>query len=109
MACIDNNVTLQSLHICTWLQVSLGVIPKNENKNDEMTAILEDLQKYVPQDSTKKPITIGFGGDQLTAERIRQCQLLRKHSFKTHDQLDGFTPFASDWHAEANLLQVHVN
>ena len=28
--------------------MSLGVIPKNENKREEMTEIVETLQEYVP-------------------------------------------------------------
>ena len=30
------------------LQVSLGVIPKNENKREEMTEVVEALHQYVP-------------------------------------------------------------
>ena len=30
------------------LQVPLGVIPKNENKREEMTEIVEALHQYVP-------------------------------------------------------------
>ena len=85
----------------------LGVIPKNENKTEEMTLIVRELQQlYVPRDKANKPISIALGGDQLTVERARVCQDLRKHSLLPDEQLGGFVPFAADWHAEATLLQV---
>ena len=91
------------------MQVCLGVIPKNENKTEEMTQILRELHEYVPQGSAKKPIGIALGGDQLTVERARVCQDLQKHSFEPDEQLGGFVPFAADWHAEVTLLQVNLN
>jgi hypothetical protein len=83
--------------------VCLGVIPRNENKIDEMTLILQDLQRYIPHN---RPVQIAFGGDQLTVERVRVCTDLRKHSFERNEQLGCFFPFAGDWHAEVTLLQV---
>ena len=60
----------------------LGVVPNNENKIDEMTSILRELQQqYVPLHGSSKPIGIALGRDQLTAERARTCQDQRKHSF----------------------------
>lgn len=52
----------------------LGVIPRNENKTEEMTSILKELQQYVPSKGPKEHIPIAMGGDQLTAERARVCQ-----------------------------------
>ena len=85
------------------LQVCLGVTPKNENKNEEMTEILKELHELVPY-KDGEATAIALGGDQLTVERARICQDLRKHSFEPKEKLDGFVPFASDWHAEALLL-----
>ena len=73
-----------------------------------MTSILRELQKYVPEDSSKKPISIAFGGDQLTVEHARTCEDLRKHSLDSFEQLGGFIPFAADFHAEMVLLQVII-
>ena len=83
----------------------LGVIPKNENKMDEMT---EELQHYIPVDYAGRPVSIGLGGDQLTVERARTCQHLRKHSINSVDQLGGYVPFAADFHAEMILLQASL-
>ena len=47
----------------------LGVVPKNENKNEEMVEIVELIQQYVPTDEAFKRVhTVAFGGDQLTVE-----------------------------------------
>ena len=43
------------------LWVCLGVVPKNENKIDEMMSILRELQQqYVPLHSSGKPIGIAL-------------------------------------------------
>ena len=86
----------------------LGVILRNENKLDQMCLILDDLQKYCPihaaevdvklPDGTKlkhrrvKVYEIGIGGDQLTCERIRGAQGLRRNHDSTDHQLKGFVP-----------------
>ena len=85
------------------------MIPKNENKTEEMTSILKELHTYVPLDKTGKQIAIAFGGDQLTVERSRVCQELRAHSLEPTEQLGKLVPFAADWHAEATLLQVCID
>ena len=104
----------------------LGVIPKNENKREEMTEIVEALHQYVPgcddhllkglMDSIFVPTTplhnysfqVPFGADQLTVERTRNVQLSRVNSGNKKDALQGLVPFISDWHAELTLLQVIV-
>ena len=76
----------------------LGVIPKNENKNEEMVEIVEILQKYVPTDEAEKRVrTVAFGGDQLTVERCRGIQNVRVNSDDQVDALEGLHPFASDF------------
>ena len=79
------------------MHLAIGVIPKNENRTDEMTSILQQLHKYIPLDQTGKHINIVLGGDQLTVERARVCQELRKHSIESTEQLGGLTPFAANW------------
>ena len=87
----------------------LGVVPKNENKNEEMVEIVELLQQYVPTDEVLKRVhTVAFGGDQLTVERCRGSQSARVTSDNQIEALEGLHPFAADWHAEVILLQVHM-
>ena len=86
----------------------LGVIPKNENVNEEMVEITEILQRYAPTDEENRVHTVAFGGDQLTVERCRGIQGARLNSGDQIDALDGLHPFTSDWHAEVILLQVRL-
>ena len=44
----------------------------------------------------------------MTSEKTRKCQESRLNSDNARDALCGLAPFSADWHAEANLLQVHV-
>lgn len=58
----------------------MRVVPKNENKIDEVTSILRELQQqYVPLHNSDKPIGIALGGDQLTAERALGILLATLH------------------------------
>ena len=58
----------------------MRVVPKNENKIDEVTSILRELQQqYVPLHNSDKPIGIALGGDQLTAERALGIPLATLH------------------------------
>lgn len=50
--------------------------------------------------------TLMFFGDQLTVERARSAQRARIASDTKEDSLNGLEPAATDWHAEANFLQV---
>ena len=47
-----------------------------------------------------------FFGDQLTAERARKCQEYKVSDADAEQALLGLVPAISDWHAEANYLQV---
>ena len=48
-------------------------------------------------------------GDQLTVERARAGKKARIASDTAEEALDGLQPAASDWHAEANFLQVSMH
>ena len=88
----------------------MGIIPKNEAKIEEMIGILEDLQTYVPlKDKNESEfVALGFGGDQLTVRNTRIAQRTRSTSEDPVERVEGFLPFALDWHAECNLLQVCI-
>lgn len=89
-----------------------------------MCLILDDLKKYCPSLSIETTLNLpdggavshkqvkvyetGIGGDQLTCERIRGAQGLRKNHDNTTDQLRGFVPFIEDWHTRMTLLTVCV-
>ena len=82
----------------------LSIIPWNENKTDEMMDILQIMHDYVPSGGTQK---VAFFGDQLTAARARKCQQVSVNS-PPSDALCGLVPFASDWHANVNFMEVRM-
>ena len=78
-----------------------------------MIDIMDQLHNYVPTmhsrvDNVEKTQMkkVLFGGDQLTAAIARKSQLTRLNSDTERDALQGVVPFASDWHAEFNLMEV---
>lgn len=95
---------------CFTLQIPLGIIPRNEVKNDEMIEILKHLHCYVPtvNGRSSSVLQIGLAGDQLTAARARQAIDSRVNSKNHSEALRGLVPFASDWHAKVNFLSVSV-
>ena len=97
---------------CHLFQIPLGVIPKNENSREGMIDIMENLHAYVPiapssGDVEEKHLKkVLFGGDQLTVARARTAQHTRINSDSHSNALHGLVPFAADWHAEFNLMEV---
>ena len=89
--------------------VPLGVIPKNENKNEELISLLEIVQEYIPRTQEGDPQMCVIAGDQLTSERIYNAQLIRSASETSEMRLDCFLPIHSDWHTQVVYLQVHID
>lgn len=98
---------------------------KNENKTDDMVDILSHLHQYVPMIASTKIVNVSgtgvseevpserlhhllIGGDQLTAERVRGAQGMRKNSTHAAGRLEGYIPISEDWHAKVCFLQVRV-
>ena len=96
---------------------------KNENKHDDMISIMEHLLQYVPAVTVEESVVdpesnetvsiisqklhhVLFGGDQLTAERIRGCRRTRCNATNTADKLQGLVPVIEDWHSKVALLKV---
>ena len=97
----------------------MGVLLHDENKLDGMNNILHHFMKYVPTltregemplpdenvftfDDTK----ILFGGDQLTAARMRGTQALLVLTTTPTDRLEGVIPVLEDWHSRMALVDV---
>ena len=90
------NVSLNSYNIYAclhssffWTQVPLGILPKSENKHEDMISILDHLYKYVPTLTSTETIAnlhtsaqvsaitngfhyVLFGWDMVTAKRARE-------------------------------------
>ena len=73
-----------------------------------MIEIMDQLHAYVPvaQSEEKRLKKVLLGGDQLTAARAQTAQRARINSDLHTDAVHGLVPFASDWHAEFNLMEV---
>ena len=115
--------------MCTlsWMfylnQVPLGILPFNENKNEEMIQILSHLHQYVPvmeydEDlfvpSINEEVTVPkalfspvlLGGDQLTAARARGAKKAKVSANIPLKRLEGIVPVAEDWHTKMNFMAV---
>ena len=77
----------------------MGVLNKDENKSEDMLAILEEMVCYV-QSSTL------FFGDELTVERIGSVLEDMRRGRTPEERLEGFIAVLSDFHAFGNFLEV---
>lgn len=99
---------------------------KNENKTDEMVHIIGNLHQYVPTKTKTQTIHVPatgdteiiklqslhhllLGGDQLTVERVKGAQAIRRNSYTATERLEGFVPVTEDWHAKVCFLQVRMS
>ena len=96
----------------------------NENKLDDMGKILKHYMSLVPTVSAEGRLllpngseeefddsrfhSILFGGDQLTAARIRGAQALRDTQDKKVDRFEGLIAIIEDWHSRMTLLKVKI-
>lgn len=69
---------------------------------DETTVSTGEVVDVVTANCRK----ILFGGDQLTAARMRCAQRARMNSETPDDKLCGIVPVSEDWHIKANFLGV---
>ena len=99
----------------------LGILPKNENKGDEMVDIMDHSHQYVPVLETSVDVHIPslnetvkvkkarihpiiISGDYFTAARGRGAKKVKVNSDSPVGRLEGLIPAAADWHAK---LTVH--
>ena len=88
------------------MQVTLGVITKNEQEMEGMIDILEHLQKYLPKNKDGDPMEISIAGDQLTCERVRGAKRARLQSEDPFERFEGMLEMPGDWHALVNFYQA---
>ena len=101
----------------------LGILPKNENRGDEMVEIAAHHHQFVPVEESieeriikstgavaRIPVAIVhplcMGGDQLTAARMRGARKSKVHEATVTKRLEGLVPVAEDWHTKMNILGV---
>lgn len=88
----------------------MGVLKKNEQKEDDMIDILEWLHQYVPghSESDSKPTKVLSGGDYLTFERHKEAQSAMQDARTPSARLEGFIPKFEDFHMQCEVLKVCI-
>ena len=73
-----------------FFPVSLGVLPKNENVNDDMVDIIETIrEKYVPKGQEGRTMRTNLcDGHQLTVEGARNIQMARSDGRSVEERLE---------------------
>lgn len=90
----------------------MGVLKKNETKNEDMAAICKFLHQYVPghdESSDYVPMKTLSGGDYLTFERHKQAQMSVRDDETPSLRLEGLVAKMEEFHNQAELLKVKFN
>ena len=92
-------------------RVSLGVLNKCENKNDEMLDIVKHVHGHVPgnqesEEHMELPIKTAFEGDYLTFERTKVAQTSKRNGRTPSTQLKGILARTAEFHNQAELMKA---
>ena len=104
----------------------MSIIPKNEDRGDEMVENLNFNHPYVPMvECTEKvqvpshneqvevhkarSFPILLHGDFLTAARARGAQKAKVNSASPTGRLEGLVPLSSDWHTKLKALSLNYS
>nr|XP_034316174.1 uncharacterized protein LOC117685762 [Crassostrea gigas] len=72
-------------------QYPLGLFDCNENKTQELTALLKKLSNdFIPYKNGNIVEPVFFGGDRLTDERVQSAQKAMKNAVTAREKLEGF-------------------
>eukprot|EP00058_Branchiostoma_floridae_P021979 XP_002607469.1 hypothetical protein BRAFLDRAFT_69901 [Branchiostoma floridae] len=82
----------------------LGILEKNESKHDDMIAILEEYQKYVPHG-----IKIPLEGDGLSNMRGVESQDARADGATAADRLEDLELVTAEWQRESELMMQQLS
>ena len=103
----------------------MSIIPKDENKGDEMVDIMSTIHSYVPMlEFSRKVFVLSLNehvdirearsfpiilhGDYLTAARSRGAQKIKINADSPSSRYEGLVPASADWHTKLKLLMVRV-
>lgn len=84
----------------------MGILNKDESTTAGMIEILEDYQKYVPENPSGQPIPLLLHCDGLSCERVEGAQRGRINGENESARLDTFQPVIQEWHRRVMFLQV---
>ncbi|XP_070554960.1 uncharacterized protein [Ptychodera flava] len=85
--------------------VNLGVIQENPSSGKGVYAIMRRLCSYVPLKDDGNPWPIVCHGDQLSVERMLECQASVAASEHLSDRLLGLVPRPQEFHKQCIILQ----
>ena len=86
----------------------LGVIFQNETINEDMLAILQQFQTYLPMKWNGEVDGQIFTGDQVTVEKAVNVVSSVANGETQEERLDGMNLQIGDWHAAVKLLTVSI-
>ena len=87
----------------------MGVLKKNESKNEDMADICKFLHQYISghdNDSDTVPLKTLSGGDYLTFERHKQAQMSVRDDETPSLRLEGLVPKMEEFHNQAEFLKA---
>ncbi|XP_048770593.2 uncharacterized protein LOC125676812 [Ostrea edulis] len=88
-------------------QYPLGLYDCNENKTQELIALLKKLSNdFIPQKNGEIVEPVFFGGDRLTDERVQSAQNAMKNAATPKEKLEGFISKIEDFHRLMNFLEA---
>ena len=107
-----------------YIQVPLGVIPKNENQLKQMVQILDHMYRYVPEIAYTAQLTVPnsdesvtihqakthkilVGGDQLSQVQAKAAITIKANAETPLSRLEGLLPTIEDWHTKLTLFEVN--
>ena len=104
------------IHMYMHIQLPLGTLPKCETSHEDMIAIMEHLQQYVPLETVSSTINVkGIGEKEVLNDHFHHV-LLGGHlnvpeeasmsGATQRERLEGLKPVIEDWHAKVCLLGV---
>ncbi|XP_070559583.1 uncharacterized protein [Ptychodera flava] len=89
--------------------INLGIIKENPATNNGVVAIMNNLNKYVPQRNPGDPYPILCHGDQSSAERMVEGRHAMADSEDPSDRLIGLVPNCQDFYERCIILQDTMN
>eukprot|EP00105_Crassostrea_gigas_P018631 XP_011436813.2 PREDICTED: uncharacterized protein LOC105334904 [Crassostrea gigas] len=88
-------------------QYPLGLFDCNENKTQELIALLKKLSNdFIPYKNGNIVEPVFFGGDRLTDERVQSAQKAIKNAVTAREKLEGFISKIEDFHRLMNFLEA---
>ncbi len=102
------------------MQVPMSIIPKNENKGDEMVDIMDTMYSYVPMLETSQAVIVPSLNESVQVMKATSFPILVHRDYWTASMARGAqkakinsespsSPVAADWHTKLKNLGVRLS